>query len=86
MKFDFNESNIGELCNGKVFSCFSTPVADSIDISEGKFFKICLYFSQNFSFNMAPKNKDNPQTFCRRGSLMTQEKILLKFINKTFFF
>lgn len=42
IKFDFNQSNIGELCNEKVFSCFSTPVADSIDISEGKFFN--LYF------------------------------------------
>lgn len=40
IKLDFNESNIGELCNGKVFSCFSTPVADSIDITEGKISKI----------------------------------------------
>lgn len=42
IKLDFNEPNIGELCNEKVFSCFSTPVADSIDISEGKIFKICF--------------------------------------------
>nr|XP_023022612.1 NAD-dependent protein deacetylase sirtuin-1 [Leptinotarsa decemlineata] len=35
IKLDFCESNIGELCNGEGFSCFSTSSAGPIDISEG---------------------------------------------------
>ncbi|CAH1119855.1 unnamed protein product [Phaedon cochleariae] len=35
IKLDLGESNIGELCNGEGFSCFSTSSTGPIDISEG---------------------------------------------------
>lgn len=42
IKLDLSESNIGELCKGEGFSCFSTSSTGPIDISEGKICKICL--------------------------------------------
>ncbi|KAJ8946100.1 hypothetical protein NQ318_010397 [Aromia moschata] len=35
IRLDFGESNIGDLCNGEVFSCFSASATGPIDISEG---------------------------------------------------
>ncbi|KAJ8972478.1 hypothetical protein NQ314_000171 [Rhamnusium bicolor] len=35
IKLDLSESNIGELCNGEGFSCFSASTSGPIDISEG---------------------------------------------------
>nr|CAH7760117.1 unnamed protein product [Callosobruchus chinensis] len=34
-KLDLHESNISELCNGEVFSCFSATTTSPIDVSEG---------------------------------------------------
>lgn len=42
IKLDICESDIGELCNGGGFSCFSTSARGPIDITEGKIYKICL--------------------------------------------
>lgn len=43
IKLDLNDSNIGELCYGDSFSCFSTTIPGSIDVNEGKIFLKYVY-------------------------------------------
>ncbi|CAH1975885.1 unnamed protein product [Acanthoscelides obtectus] len=62
IKLDLGDSNISELCNGEVFSCFSTTTTSPIDVSEGTSSADCDsgYEASTMESMPTPSRRDSP--------------------------